>query len=1014
MVDKPTSTTLDDKLKEADAAITSSSTYKPSKAERNPNRLGKSYLQGNVLVSAAQSDAAMSAFSLVKDQVVNFADNSKILMSALDEVAKVHPVIQVAVSLFKAALTLELTRRQNDEKVLALNATMCDMMSILTLLKPVASSDRTPGDSLTIEDRLNQRIGGVVESIKACAKVCDSYHKRNLAVKIFTSVKWQAKFTEVAEQFVSHKSALQLDLQMYTSIGVASTNSSLAVMSQNIDKVMEMVFELMRSPEERELANFISSKPGGTKGVLQNENLLKQVLARERSPKDSLVGVGAGRVDAALTVASLQREVEKDVETVLSENTFFEQKFEAMRMQLEEVKVTIKHETDRVINAVLSGPHERIIDRDLYHIWKEMGWKGSVKATHLVMAIRDHFAEESQAALAVIRDLTEGSDPQSAAVTVSEIGEVARRATYSEDAWALQYITVSRVQPLIEAIDSDVSSFVTVSEVNAFTSARPAGWSLPRWIAYWMYGYEMTLRWYSRRIRDTFAAIHFASRNILPANFTYVGTFISSAQICFAESLLSGLHPDDARSAGDDWETTFAKFKDYVVGREKRLAEKLRRIKYYIDESNTLTGLIVGRERPETYALPLVYLLLRRSLSIIRQGASVVLHQYELATIRASLDVLWDAIDDRVITLRAMFKFQHLATSEQISNFCFGLYAHALEEDATTPYWKQEPVLNPEEDSPTETLSASDNTQGSSEVMTGLESDEPPLFFGPQVEELETAFTDRANSQDLDESERAESSLVGHWSGHYSYEGGSGDDGLVNFIISKHTADGNVEGDGKDAWGPFTIRGNLSNTRFAFLKTYAMLQGGAQVVWYYEGTVQDGLDAMEGCWGLPESVLQVQRLGKRILEEDDLPLPGSEAGRPIRFGTFTLQRRPVEYYLVCPPPEEFERNRNRALWTLAINFAMHTVRSRQLRWDTLSARRKLRERYIELQTKQRAVYLEITPQEERERDALLKDIHPDDLHGWNAVSMFRMRREIVHRYVITLPRRPIGTDVQNM
>jgi len=38
-----------------------------------------------------------------------------------------------AVALFKASIQLELTRRQNDEKVIALNITMCDMMAVLKL-----------------------------------------------------------------------------------------------------------------------------------------------------------------------------------------------------------------------------------------------------------------------------------------------------------------------------------------------------------------------------------------------------------------------------------------------------------------------------------------------------------------------------------------------------------------------------------------------------------------------------------------------------------------------------------------------------------------------------------------------------------------------------------------------------------------------------------------------------------------------------------------------------------------
>ena len=106
------------------------------------------------------------------------------------------------------------------------------------------------------------------------------------------------------------------------------------------------------------------------------------------------------------------------------------------------------------------------------------GWKGSAKAKHLVMAIRDHFADGSRAALAVIRDITEGDgvpQPDDAKRKIQEISDVTRRIS-PDDLWALQYITIFRLQPLIEALDDDASSFVTVAEVNAFTTARPGNW----------------------------------------------------------------------------------------------------------------------------------------------------------------------------------------------------------------------------------------------------------------------------------------------------------------------------------------------------------------------------------------------------------------------------------------------------------------------------------------------------------------------------------------------------------
>lgn len=94
------------------------------------------------------------------------------------------------------------------------------------------------------------------------------------------------------------------------------------------------------------------------------------------------------------------------------------------------------------------------------------------------MALRDHFADASHAALEEIRTITDDQQKPShepAEKAVEKISEVARRVG-PQDVWALQYITVSRVQPLIEALDDDISSFVTISELNSFTRACPPEW----------------------------------------------------------------------------------------------------------------------------------------------------------------------------------------------------------------------------------------------------------------------------------------------------------------------------------------------------------------------------------------------------------------------------------------------------------------------------------------------------------------------------------------------------------
>ncbi len=298
----------------------------------------------------------------------------------------------MAVSLFKAAVMLEIRRRENDEKVLALNVAMYDMMSVMGLyggsdstfvnlltgiyrLQQISNPRHQGPDGQTVEERLHGRMDDIIDSITRCAKVCDSYQKRRIAganlfycssfvdawtVKILTSSKWEIKFTDLAEQFSEHKSGLQLDLQIHASLTLSAASVTLSTVNDNVAMIMKMVFELMRSPEERELMTFITSK-GGADTVIKDEALLSALLSKQKVKKGR---AKPARAEPTFTAKDLRKEISKDVEQVLEDNArTFAQKFEAQRLQIEEVKVTVIHESDRVIDAVLAGPHERIKDQ---------------------------------------------------------------------------------------------------------------------------------------------------------------------------------------------------------------------------------------------------------------------------------------------------------------------------------------------------------------------------------------------------------------------------------------------------------------------------------------------------------------------------------------------------------------------------------------------------------------------------------------------------------------------------
>jgi len=104
------------------------------------------------------------------------------------------------------------------------------------------------------------------------------------------------------------------------------------------------------------------------------------------------------------------------------------------------------------------------------------GWRNSVKATHFVMAIHDYFSAKTSTALDEIRAIANKTNATSSADNLKDIALIAEQAVPAEDMWALEYITVHRAQPLLEALDEDGSSFITINEVNTFTASRPEGW----------------------------------------------------------------------------------------------------------------------------------------------------------------------------------------------------------------------------------------------------------------------------------------------------------------------------------------------------------------------------------------------------------------------------------------------------------------------------------------------------------------------------------------------------------
>jgi hypothetical protein len=77
-----------------------------------------------------------------------------------------------------------------------------------------------------------------------------------------------------------------------------------------------------------------------------------------------------------------------------------------------------------------------------------------------VLALQDHYVEKLASEIKGVPDMS---------TTILN-------DSTNPDAWAVNFIDVMWVQPILEAFDDDASGFITVTEVNRFTSSRPADW----------------------------------------------------------------------------------------------------------------------------------------------------------------------------------------------------------------------------------------------------------------------------------------------------------------------------------------------------------------------------------------------------------------------------------------------------------------------------------------------------------------------------------------------------------
>jgi hypothetical protein len=185
------------------------------------------------------------------------------------------------------------------------------------------------------------------------------------------------------------------------------------------------------------------------------------------------------------------------------------------------------------------------------------------------------------------------SSHENLSVAISTNSSSAGGKRRDRDGWALAYINILRVQPLLEAFDDDATGWISVKEANRFTSSRPKDWSLSRWIAYWAAGWHSTVWAYQNKICGILQTMLGTLGSVLRSNRILADGYLADVTFTKIDLLLRSVTP--TTNCDQDLDQ---KMQPYILEEETRLEQNLRSVAWEIDDANTLS-LVTGPGRIE-------------------------------------------------------------------------------------------------------------------------------------------------------------------------------------------------------------------------------------------------------------------------------------------------------------------------------------------------------------------------------------------------------------------------------
>ncbi|KAJ7065406.1 hypothetical protein C8F01DRAFT_1366404 [Mycena amicta] len=628
-----------------------------------------------IVVNTESSSDGVVGF--VKDVVANedvqafgktILEGVPALMSALETLTDVHPFLKAAYLPFKLIYHQETERRENDQRRTKLFHTIKEVMLVLLDLKRFPKDDRRPTpDGTTVLGRMAQICKDLRKDIEECYNVLNTQEKRSLAIKFLKATVWNKELAGYATRFTTRRDELQFALNIRTAVTVDEMN-------KNMEKMMQ-IFATMMTSQERDVGRWIQQN-GGEKSVLDSSTKCAALVqyestlvvssgsgAASRSKAGSALSEEEQKKTEQKAIATLRKEYREDIQAVIQENLeTYSKRFEMGLDDMgKDLGKKIQHQGDRVISYLKGGPHSRIKDKMVYQIWREQGWKGSVKTQQLVLAIRDYFVERMERSKIPPppRDIVTKARPTSTVPTVDhdEDEDDPDMSAPLPDEWVMLHLLPKNFKSLQQALDPDSSGFTTISEINAFTGARPTSWSFPRWICYRATGWQLSATRYCSEIERIWVEMFLLKREVIvkmPGNTRYIDAYID-ATWQHVTALTSSIQRYDTMTESTDWLTE--KFSEYDLAQEALFRERLEKIQYDIDDADTVS-LVLRGARLEDSIFVLIALLMRRNLLKMHIALQQELDYRELDGDSATLVWVVNALWERFLELKDQLQHQ--------------------------------------------------------------------------------------------------------------------------------------------------------------------------------------------------------------------------------------------------------------------------------------------------------------------------------------------------------------------